>query len=714
MGALHMIVDIERTGTKFRIFILALAVLIATTALIGRLYIIQVTEGEKYAQSLRRQTTMALLLSPARGGIYDRNGIALAENEASMDIDVYLKELVGDYARNSDSTLPKTPLPWNPSREVVDVPYILNSSSSSMLRDLGLTPEFTETDLLRHYDQKPNIPFQLARNLDFPTLSKFAEQSYNIPGVQETARPTRRYNFGAMAGHILGFVGDIEEQIEGEYIETVGKQGLEKSFDGFLQGTPGGKILRKNNLGYIMSVEAIQKPKIGKSVYLTLDARIQHIVESAMREHSVGRGACVIMEPRTGDILAMVSVPNFDPNIFIPSIPEEQWKNLNADPTNPLHHRALSGYAAGSTFKTIVALAALANPDANFTPSTRIVSNSGFYHVNRWWKDWYEGGRGAINLATALQWSVNTFFYQLSLRTGIESIVDMAKKVGVGERLLIDPEGNPLLPTEDPGVMPGPEWMEAREDARFARWERKKEQDPNFKFPRRWRERWSDGHTLNTSIGQGFVSVTPLHMTTMISAVANGGQIPQPRLVLAVTEESDGQQKTIEEFPVRIRGNLGIPEQDMRAVQYGLREVVTAGTAQRANTEEFPLAGKTGTAQFWSVINGSRRKDNRAWFTGYGPHDNPRYAVSIVVEGGSSGGGTTGPIIKTIFEKIAAMENGASLDMVYLTPAQGHFGGTSAASGGETTATEDVEAERQREERRNNRRSFWDRIFGRR
>jgi penicillin-binding protein 2 len=712
MGTQRMIVDIEQTGTRFRFIVLGLGVMLAAGLLIHRLHELQVKEGEKYSKSLRQQTTMALLLSPARGGIYDRNGIGMAENQASMDIDVYLKELVGEYARDSGSQLPKTPAPWRPQRQLVDVPYILDSLAGTMLQDLGLEVKFTPEELLRHYDQKPNIPFQLARNLDFSTLSKFAEQSVTVPGVQETARPTRRYNFGALGGHILGFVGDIEEQVEGVYIETVGKQGLERTFDEYLQGTPGGKILRKNNLGYIMSVEAVQEPKIGKSIYVTLDVRIQHIVETAMREHHVGRGACVIMEPQTGDILAMVSVPNFDPNIFIPSVPAKEWKRLNADPTNPLHHRALSGYAAGSTFKTIVALAALSNPDANFSPSTRIVSNSGFFHVNRWWKDWYAGGRGAINLSTALQWSVNTFFYQLSLRTGIESIVDMAKKIGVGERLLVDEKGEPLLPSEDPGVMPGPQWMEDREDARFAAWKQKKEADPNFRYPRRWRERWSDGHTLNTSIGQGFVSVTPLQMCTMINAVANGGQIMQPRLVLAITEEKEGENTAVREFPVRIRGQLGIRDDYMKAVQNGLRMVVTSGTAQRAKTDQFELAGKTGTAQFWSTINGSRRKDNRAWFTGYGPYDNPRYSVAIVVEGGSSGGGTTGPIIKTIFEKIAEMEQGASLDLVYLTPAAGHFGGTFFDGGGESTSTQEVDAERRHDS--GGRRSFWDFIFGRR
>ncbi|MEO0452669.1 MAG: penicillin-binding protein 2 [Verrucomicrobiota bacterium] len=708
-----MIVQIHQTSVKFRMAILSLFILAAVIALLGKLYVVQVEEGDKYAKSLRKQTTVALLLSPARGGIVDRNGVGLAENKASLDIDVYLKELVGNYARETRSQLPYTSAPWDSNRRLVDVPGILQEKTGSMLKDLGITTTFDAEELLRHYDQKPNIPFQLANSLDFQTLSKFSEQSINIAGIQETARPIRNYNFGAFASHILGFVGDVEEEKEGIYIETVGKQGLERSFDDFLQGTPGGKILRKNNLGYIMSVEAVQKPEIGSTVYVSLDARIQHIAETAMRERGVGRGACVILDPHSGDILAMVSVPSYDPNIFIPQVPANDWKQLNADKTKPLHHRAISGYAAGSTFKTIVALAALNNPDARFTPSTTIVSNAGFYHVNRWWKDWYAGGRGSINLTTAMQWSVNTFFYQLSLRTGIDSIVDMAKRFGIGEQMITGPNGRPIFPTEDPGVMPGPQWMEDREDARFANWAKMKEEDPSFTH-RRWRERWSDGHTLNTSIGQGFVSVTPVHMATMVSSIANGGIIMQPRLILAIAREKGGVTNVIEEYPVRERGRLDIRPDYMKALQNSMRMVVTGGTAGRANTDAFPLAGKTGTAQHWSVIGGRKVKDNRAWFTGYGPYENPRYAVAIVVEGGAGGGTTCGPIAKQIFEKIAEMEKGAAMDMVYLTPARGHFRGISGAVANESTATQDIDAERQENSSARPGRSFWDFIFGRR
>ncbi|MGF1678838.1 MAG: penicillin-binding protein 2 [Candidatus Methylacidiphilales bacterium] len=660
---------------NFRLGLLNVAVFGAVILLVGKLFYIQLREGEKYAQDLKRQTTVSVLLSPARGGIFDRNGIGLAENRASLDVDVYLRELVGHYSRSQKGVLPK--LPYR-NRELVDVKTILDQSTGEVLRNLALPVRYSTEDLLRHYDQKPNIPFQLANNLDFATLSRFAEYSINIPGVQETARPVRHYSFGALAPHILGYVGAVEEQEQGIFIESVGKEGLEKSFDSYLQGTPGQKVLRKNNVGYILGVESVSVPKVGSSVYLSLDAHIQHIAEQAMRNQGVGRGSCVIMDVETGDILAMVSVPNYDPNVFIPSVDATSWRQLTSDPTGPLHHRALASYNPGSTFKTLVSIAALTNPKAKFTPSTVINSPSAIFRANRWWNDWYAPGRGNISLFTAMQWSCNTFYYQLGLRTGIESITTTADSLGFGKRLLVDDNGNPLMKGEDPGIIPGPAWMDAQENRRFAYWKKRKQEDPTFKIPRTWRERWSEGHTINTSIGQGFTQVSALQLTTMMVAVANGGNIYYPRLVRAVRTHHASGEDEITEFPVRLKGRLNLNPAHLKVLRDSLRAVVTSGTAQRANFPEYAMAGKTGTAQAWAVVNGQRVKDNRALFNGYGPYENPKYAVTVIIEGGTSGGRDTGPVIKEIFSKIAELEKGTSHDLVYLTPAIGHFRGVQA------------------------------------
>lgn len=673
-----MLIENPQDVSAGRLRVLGALVVAALVVLVAQLHRVQVKEGRRYAEELRSQTTVLVLLSPARGAILDRNGVGLAENRASYDIDVYLRELVGSYSRANKGKVPKTQLPWS-NRTIVDVDKILQESVGDVLQATGLKASYTRKDLLRHYNQQPNIPFRLTAGLDFDGLSRFAEHSVNVPGVQETARPVRHYNFGAFASHVLGYIGMVEEATDEEFVpESVGKEGVEKHYDAFLQGKPGGKILRKNNLGYILGVEAIQQPTVGSNVYLTLDARIQHIAERAMRR--VGRGACVIMDPRNGDILALVSVPNYDPNVFVPRVEPDVWKDLTTDPTRPLFNRTLQGYAAGSTYKTLIALAALANPKAKFNGNTGITSGAAFWHANRWWPDWVGNpSHGTINVRTALQWSTNTFFYQLALRTGIDSITEMGNRIGFGQRLLVDEQGQPLLSGESPGVLPGPAWMDAREQRQIEAWRKRKKEDPNFKIPRTWRERWSDGHTLNTSIGQGFVEATPLQITTMIAAVANGGEVYQPRLVRAITRTENGRTEVVKEFPTRKRGDLGIPAAQIKAIQEGLVLVVTGGTGKKAAVSpEFQVAGKTGTAQFWSIIRGSRVKDNRTWFNGYAPADEPRYAITVLVEGGTSGGGTSGPIVGEIMRNIHEMEEGASLDMVVLSPAIGHYGGVTA------------------------------------
>lgn len=674
-----MIITNPQADAAGRLRILGGAVVAAMGVLIAQLHQVQVKEGQRYAEALRSQTTVPVLLSPARGAILDRNGVGLAENRASFDIDVYLRELVGSYSRANQGRLPKTVLPWN-NRTVVDVDAILNESTGDIVHTIGLPVSYTRRDLLRHFHQQPNIPFRMAAGLDFATLSRFAEHSVNVPGVQETARPVRQYNFGALASHILGYIGQVEEATNEDFVpESIGKEGIERTFDAYLQGRPGGKILRKNHVGYILGVEAIKQPTIGANVYLSLDVRIQHIAEQAMRR--VGRGACVIMDPRTGDILAMVSVPSYDPNVFVPRVDAATWRELTTEPTRPMFNRAIQGYATGSTFKTIVAAAALRNPKANFTPQTIINSPGAIYHANRWWNDWNPGGRGPINLRTAMLWSCNTFFYQLGLRTRIESIAETATLMGLGERLLVDEEGRPLLSGESPGVVPSPQWMQERENRLFASWRRRREQDSNFKFPRTWQERWSDGHTLNTSIGQGFVEATPLQMTVMMSSIANGGDVLQPRLVRAITRTEGGKIELVREYPVRKRAELGLQPSHLRALQDSLVATVTEGTGRRAGvSKEFQVAGKTGTAQFKTVIRGAVVVDNRAWFNGYAPANDPRYAITVVVEGGTSGGGTAGPIVAEIMRKIHEMEQGAAFDLVYLTPAIGHYGGVTPAA----------------------------------
>jgi penicillin-binding protein 2 len=657
-------------GVDARIRVLTLCVLAGVGILLWRLYHIQVIGGDEYASRILSQSTTSVLLPPARGTIVDRNGIGLAENKASIDLDLYLNVLVGNYLRDKKGKRPLTLAPGVSGRKMTDVAKIVDDTTRDAVQALGFDlGQVTRRDILRHYDQKPNVPLRIARNLDFATLSRIAEHNVNVPGLEETARPVRSYNYGAFAAHLLGYVGKLEDRpTDASYVpDVIGKDGIEKSMDRYLQGAPGAKVLRKNSVGYILGVEAAKEPQSGGTVYLSIDARIQMIVEQELR--NVGRGACVVMNPADGDILAMVSVPNYDPNTYAVEV-----GRLNNDATAPLINRAVSGYPVGSEFKVVTAMAAFRNPAISFTPNTVIDSPAAVYISGRWRKDWTNNpGQGAITLKTALQWSTNTFFYQLGVRTGIKSMQEAAAVSGMGQRLLVDADGNRIIGGESAGVIPGPELLKQRNAARLAAWEARRKKDPQYRAPKPLPEVWNDGDTVNTSIGQGYVEITPLQLTVMMCAVANGGTVYYPRLVLHVADVPDGADGEQHSFPPRVKGTLGLTATQLRAIQEGLRAVVADGTGKKAAVKDFTVAGKTGTAQFETLRDGVKTEDNKTWFNGYAPYEQPRYVMTILVEGGSSGGGTCGPIAARIFKRLADLEKGGSVDMPYLSPAIGHF-----------------------------------------
>jgi len=671
-------------------------VVLAAVILLQRLFVVQVVEGQKHAQTLIQQTTIPILLSPPRGLILDRNGLPLAENRARYDVDLYVRELTGNYARAHRGRLPMTMVDVGVGekkrkQKQVDIAKIVEETSMEPLRNLGIVTNYDVDELRKHNQQRPNTPFQLATQIDFATLSRMAERDPRIPGVQEAARPVRWYPYGALASHIMGFVGAPEEQtLETFQPEVIGKEGIEKGFEQDLEGVPGGKILKKNNLGFILEEQGYQAPVPGHNVYLTLDARVQTIVEGVMRR--VGRGACVVMDPKSGDILAMCSVPNYDPNSFVPggTGKSTDWKQLMTAEAKPMLNRALGAYAPGSTFKTLTALSALENPAAKFTPQTVIHSPGSIEMAGRTWHDWNPDGQGDIALKRGLAMSCNTFFYQLGVRTGIESISEMGKRIGFGERLLLRTDGEPALAGEDPGTMPGREWMENRMAQRkkvykgkIEKWVAEGKKTPRPTPPAV--EKWSDGHTANTSIGQGYVRVTPLQMAVMVSAVANGGTVYRPRLVQGVGRTTEKGTKATKEYPVAVkRGDLGVKPENLAAVREGLRAVVTEGTGKNAAVKDIEVAGKTGSAQFVTTIGGSTVKDTRTWFTGFAPLKDPHYVVIVIVEGGVSGGSTCAPLASEILFKLFEMEKGVMPQLVYQGPVVGHFHGVTASDGSYT------------------------------
>ncbi len=642
---------------------LIFAFFLAALYLVFRLYDVTVQKNENYKDKLRSQTTVAIRLSPARGAILDRNGFAIAENRASFDIDFYLDQLIRDYSRTHRGRIPKIPISVKRKGKVItreenDIVKIVAESVEPLKKTLGIEIKLDANDIRNHYRTQPRIPYPYKADVDFNTLAQFSERNLGIPGIEIGARPIRTYNMGAFAPHIVGYIGRPEssEQVDeaGVEFEFVGKKGVEEKMDSHLQGKAGGKILQVNYRGYIVpGDETEEPPTVGNSITLSIDARIQHIAEDAMR--GVGRGAVVILDPNNGDILAMVSVPNFDPNVFIPKISPQNWKELTTNPTAPMINRALSEYAPGSIYKPIIALAALKSHAIR--PNTLINTASSMFIGNRSFKDWYKGDRGPITVKEAIQWSTNTFFYPAGISTGIDKLVDMALLFGIGQPTEIPlPEGK--------GILWSPEWLKKHYPA----------------------ERWTTAYTANFSIGQGAVEVTPLQMAVVGAAIANGGTVYFPNLVKSI-QSIDGDVKAT--FPTRIRNRIEFDLADIDIVRQGMLAVVESGTATKAQVPGYKIAGKTGTAQFKTRLQGRTVSDQRTWFLSFAPYETPRYAICVLVEGGTSGGGTCAPIAQNIYSRLFAMEKGETIAMNYLTPVEGHFGGVTdyvppQANGGAT------------------------------
>jgi len=421
-----------------------------------------------------------------------------------------------------------------------------------------------------------------------------------------------------------------------------GKAQVELYLNDQLKGEPGVRTLQRNVKGIIEGEVARREPVQGNNVFLTLDARIQYITEQALR--AVGRGAAVVIDPNTGDILAMASVPSYDPNVFIPSIAAKDWAVLTKDETNPLLNRAISAYAPGSTYKIPIGLAGLRAGVGNRT----FHCSGGVTYGSKYMKCWIAdkgGSHGTLGLSEAIKVSCNAFFYQFGNAAGIDQIVATGNMLGLGQK-----SGVPLS-GEAPGVLPGPEWLA--------------QINP--------RARWSSGLTANTAIGQGDVLATPLQMAALAGAVANGGTVYYPRLIDRVVAQ-DGT--VISQEPARVRANLvddvGLTKDQIETVRRGMWKVVNegGGTAGRARIKGWEVAGKTGTAQF----SRSGVKDNHTWFVSFAPYNDPKYVVVVFVQGAKSGGGVSAPIAAKILEDIKKMnEGGEAPQLAALDPAKGSF-----------------------------------------
>src|SRR3954466_2074634 len=576
-----------RMTSRLRIQIVGFLMLLGLGALAARLWWVQVARGAEWTARIRGSSEATVRIPSIRGEVRDRNGVPLVQNRASYEVDFYLPEMVKGYRqrygqppltayRGMISGMPK-------DLKEPDIVKIVNDGVVPRLDDLDLARDYNASQLQKHYRTNTEVPYTYIKDIDFPTMAKFSEHDVGLPGVDVAIKPVRSYVYGAFAAHLLGYVGapdDINKEDAKKYTfyqgDMEGKSNIEKLMDEYLRGKPGVRHLRRNAKGQIDGVLKEDPPQQGANVFLTLDARIQAIAEEALR--AVSRAGAVVVDPNNGNILAMVSVPSFDPNTFIPSIKAKDWKALQKDEGDPLVNRAISALPPGSTFKLVTALAGLRG--GKNLAGARYNCSGGVSYGDHFFKCWISakgGGHGTIGLADALKVSCDSYFYQYANAAGIQSVDLIGKMMGIGEASGLQLSG------EQTGNMPGPEWMQIHHP----------------------QERWSSAQTANVSIGQGYTLVSPLQLAMAYVAAANGGTCYYPRLIDKVlnqdgTPVTDEQGKPVS-FAPRMRADLRreVSPQGIELVRRGLWKVVNeeGGTGGRARMKDVVVAGKTGTAQ---------------------------------------------------------------------------------------------------------------------
>ncbi len=641
---------------RIRIQILGLLMLLGLGAVATRLWWVQVAHGPEWTSKIRGSSEVTVRIPSIRGEIRDRNGVTLVQNRASYEVDFYLPEMVKGYRSRvgqpptveymaTISGMPK-------KMKEPDIIRIVNDGVVPRLEDLNLARDYNATKLQKHYRTNTEVPFSYIKDIDFKTMAKFSEHDVGLPGVDIAIRPVRSYVYGALAAHLLGYVGapdDTNKEEAKHYTfyqgDVDGKSNIEKSMDEYLRGKPGVRYMRRNAKGVIEGMLREEPPTPGGNVILTLDARIQMIAEEALR--AVARGGAVVIDPNNGNILAMASVPSFDPNTFIPSIKAKDWDALRKNEANPLISRATSAFPPGSTFKLVTTLAGLRKglSGAHFNCGGGVSYGDHFFHC---WIGEKGGSHGTLGLTDAIKVSCNSFFYQFGNAAGINLIDETGELLGLGKTSGIEITG------EQPGVLPGPEWM-------------------RINYPR---EKWTSAYTANVSIGQGFDLVSPLQLAMVYATVGNGGVSYYPRLIKDVVGADGSPLRNERGAPVisqtpRVHGDLRneIRPEQIELARRGLWKVVNedGGTGSKARLPGVQVAGKTGTAQ--AMLDG--KKDNCAWFVCFAPYDHPRYAIAVMVQGSAGhGGSVAAPIAARILQRTLAMEEGHfDPQLAWLAPA---------------------------------------------
>ncbi len=584
-----------------RIRLILAAMLVLLMVLAGFLFNLQVARRGEFEESLERQSMRRVRLPAARGRILDRSGGCLVDNQPCYCLAFYLEDI------------------RKPGRRQATVDEVMRRIRE-MTPVVGRKSPLTEADIRMHIRKRLPLPLVAWRSLDQAALARLAEASVDLSGTDIHLESLRVYPQGELAAHVLGYVGGAvlseEALVEYQYRlpEVAGKSGIERHFNEWLAGKAGGRLVRINASGFKHAEAREREPKAGADVVLSLDRRLQALAETALRGVS---GAVVVLDPSNGDVLALASSPTYSPGRFVPVLTPEVWDGLNRDPEKPMVNRAVTEiYAPGSIFKPVVALAGLTSGkwQAGMTVNCPGHFTSGGYTL----RCWNPNGHGMADLRKAIEQSCNTYFATLGMQCGERPIMEMALAMGLGSRTGIP------LDHEAAGIMPTVEWKE-----------------------KTWRDKWRMGDTCNLSIGQGALAVTPLQMAVVAAALANGGDVYAPRLVLEVR---DREGAVLTNFPpVRVR-RLAVSAGGMETVRRGMHDVVMAptGTGGKVRVAGVEMAGKTGTAEYGTREN--RKK--HGWMMVFAPYDQPRVAAAMVLDDAVSGGSTVAPRLHVLMDGV--------------------------------------------------------------
>ncbi|MFP3979516.1 penicillin-binding protein 2 [Marinobacter sp. KMM 10035] len=596
----------ERRLFQRRVTVMLVVVFLLLSVLVARMYQLQIVEHDIYTTLSDKNRVQVQSVPPPRGLVYDRNQVLLAENRPVFSVTV-VPERVGD--------------------------------TGAALEQLVSILDISDEDLERFQRRlrEPRRPFQeipLRYDLTEDEIARLAVHRHELPGVEVEAELVRYYPHSELTAHALGFVGRINRD-ELQRIDPVnyagtnyiGKSGVERFYEALLHGRVGYQHVETNARGRTLRVLERENPVPGEDLKLHLDLRLQ------ARAHELldgRRGAIVAIEPATGGILALASVPGFDANQFVTGISVADYRELSESKDKPLFNRALRGqYPPGSTLKPMLAIAAL---DSGAVTRDHTIWDPGHFQINsagRRWRDWKRGGHGWVDLTYAMAQSCDVYFYEAAIEMGVDTMVDYLARFGFGEDATLDVSGALS------GILPSPDWKRGTRN-----------------------EPWYPGDTVNLGIGQGFMLSTPLQLATATALIANRGEWVEPRLLKDIQGDRSADEflpsETHEPLQLKNPSDWEFIADSMAEVMHGVR-----GTARAAGRgAPYRMAGKTGTAQVFSLAEDEEydaeevreRLRDHALFVGFAPVKNPQIAVAVIVENGGGGSSTAAPVARALFD----------------------------------------------------------------